>query len=247
MNRTIVLLFIIAGGLLAGCLYPEDRLAKNGVPNDLQLKSVQDAVLAYQEQTNGLLPIKTRDMETPIFQKYPIDYRALKEQGILAEAPGNSFERGGPYQYVITTPDENPTVKVLDLRVTEAIRDLQIELITYRNEHQYPPFGERVQDQVFKIDYEELGLHHEPYVKSPYSDKNLPILITGDGVLTVDYRPELYELLTQGDEEVEEGQDLRYLLVDEYPIVPAHSTPFVEEEGEPVFAPSKQEAIETSS
>lgn len=69
---------------------------------------VQEAVDTYQERTDGLLPIKTKDQETPVFQKYPIEFSKLKEMNIIGELPGTSFENGGHYQYVIIHPETDP-------------------------------------------------------------------------------------------------------------------------------------------
>src|SRR5699024_11964996 len=94
MNNTYIRLFspILIIFLLTGCLYPESELSKNKEPNNSQLEKVQSAVDQYHEQTDGLLPIKTKDSDTPIFQKYLIDFQALKEQNIMTEIPGTRSE-----------------------------------------------------------------------------------------------------------------------------------------------------------
>ena len=58
-------------------MYPKENMKQNAIPYEDQLQVVQKAITTYQEQTNGLLPIKTRDMNTPIYQKYPIDFQKL--------------------------------------------------------------------------------------------------------------------------------------------------------------------------
>lgn len=112
---------------LSGCLYPEERLKQNQIPYEDQVAAVQSAVNQYREATGGLLPIKTRDMKTPIYQKYPIDFNKLIPR-YMQEPPGNAYESGGIFQYVIVDAENNPTVKLLDLRSAEQIRELKLRL-----------------------------------------------------------------------------------------------------------------------
>lgn len=73
----VLLAILLTAIMLSGCLYPEERKAKNSAPHQHQLKEVQAAVDEFREATGGLLPIKTRDMGVPIYQKYPIDFNRL--------------------------------------------------------------------------------------------------------------------------------------------------------------------------
>ncbi|WP_077326699.1 hypothetical protein [Virgibacillus siamensis] len=221
--------------LLTGCLYPEGELSKNKIPNEAQLKMMQSAVDSYQEQTGGLLPIKTKDKDTPKFRKYLINFKILKEHNIISEIPGTAFENGGIYQYTIIHAETDPTVKLIDLRVTDAIRELNMKINMYRNEHLYPPFGQRIADGVFKIDYKKLGLESEPYVVSPFSHKNLPIVMDAKGKLYVDYRIDLNEALKEYDHKMKKGEDIRTLLAEHSPFVPSYSLPYTIQNGEPVF------------
>lgn len=91
------IMIAILSVLLSGCLYPQERLAQNKIPYKEQVDRVQQAVNEYRQATGGLLPIKTRDMSTPIYQKYPIDFNLLVPR-YMAEPPGNAFESGGVYQ-----------------------------------------------------------------------------------------------------------------------------------------------------
>ena len=61
--------------MLSGCLYPQEKLAENQIPYEDQIQSVQTAVDKFQKDNGGILPIKTRDQSTPIYEKYPIDYK----------------------------------------------------------------------------------------------------------------------------------------------------------------------------
>lgn len=237
MNSTYIRTILIFGMvlLLTGCLYPKNELSKNKVPNEDQLELVQTAVQKYQEQTNGLMPIRTKPAETPVFEKYLIDFNVLKENNVLSTIPGNAFENGGIYQYVLVTPEDNPRVKLIDLRVTEELRSVNIKLDNYRSKYTYPPFGEEVAKGVYTINYQSLGLSHEPYVVSPYSNENLPIVMDASGQLYVDYRLDLNNALETYEHEYEAGEDIRYLLADHSPFVPAYSLPYTIQDNEPVF------------
>lgn len=221
--------------LLTGCLYPKNELTKNQVPNEDQLELVQTAVEKYQENTNGLMPIKTKPADTPIFEKYIIDFSVMKENGVLSEIPGNAFENGGIYQYTLMTPEDNPRVKLIDLRVTEELRRVNIKLDSFRSKNIYPPFGEEIVKGVFTINYESLGLSSEPYVVSPFSNNNLPIIMDTEGNLYVDYRIDLHDALQKHEHQYDEGDDIRAILAENSPFVPVYSLPYTIQDGEPVF------------
>jgi hypothetical protein len=227
----IAFLLILTMSILSGCMYPEEKLSQNQIPYETQVKAVQDAVVTYQKDNNGLLPIKTRDQDTPIYQKYPIDFRKLSPQ-YLAEIPGNAFENGGIFQYVLTDVEEDPKVKIFDLRLAEQIRELKIRI----EAQGYPPFKEEVANNVYTLNYKELGYDGEVYVHSPYSNKNLPLVINGDGDIFVDYSMDLFEQIKSTDKELEPGTDIRNLLVEDTFFVPAYSLPYtVDENNDPVF------------
>jgi hypothetical protein len=227
----IAFLLILTMSILSGCMYPEEKLSQNQIPYETQVKAVQDAVVTYQKDNNGLLPIKTRDQDTPIYQKYPIDFRKLSPQ-YLAEIPGNAFENGGIFQYVLTDVEEDPKVKIFDLRLAEQIRELKIRI----EAQGYPPFKEEVANNVYTLNYKELGYDGDVYVDSPYSNKNLPLVINGDGDIFVDYSMDLFEQIKSTDKKLGPGVDIRNLLVEDTFFVPAYSLPYtVDENNDPVF------------
>lgn len=230
-----LLIFTLIAVFLSGCLYPESEKAKNQIPHEQQLEMVQNAVEQYKEEKNGLVPIKTKPEDTPIFEKYLIDFNLLKEANVLTETPGNAFENGGFYQYAILYPEDDPQVRLIDLRLTETLRMVNVQLDVYRSEHQYPPFGEKIDENIYTIDYEELGLKEAPTVVSPYSQKKLPIIMNENGELFIDYRIDLYEALQEYDHSYENGDDIRFILAENTPFLPAYSLPYTIEDGEPVF------------
>ena len=161
-------------------------MQQNQIPYEDQLDAVQTAVEKFQSANGGILPIKTRDQDTPIYIKYPIDFNKLKPQ-FMAEVPGNAYENGGIFQYVLIDVEDNPTVKIFDLRIAEKIREINIRIRSAG----YPPFKESIAENVYTLDYSQIGYEEEPYVDSPYSNQNLPLLINGSGEIFVDYRIDL--------------------------------------------------------
>ncbi|SHF56995.1 hypothetical protein [Ornithinibacillus halophilus] len=237
MKFTYVKIIVLSSLIfvLSGCMYPNDQLSQNQVPNEQQLENVQDAVNQHKEKTNGLLPIKTKSSDTPIFEKYLIDFTSLRETNSIGEIPGNAYENGGVYQYALIHVEENPQVKLIDLRLTEKIRSINVKLNIYRNKHIYPPFDKEIEDGVYTIDYEKLDLDAPPVVESPYSGENLPIVMDTMGNLFVDYRVELNTALQDYEHNYKEGNDIRYILADNTPFLPVYSMPYTIKDGEPVF------------
>ncbi len=228
-GQALFLLLVLS--MLTGCLYPQENLAQNQIPYEEQVAAVQNAVTQYKEKNSGLLPIKTRDQETPIYRKYPIDFKKLVPQ-YIADIPGNAYEMGGIFQYVLIDVETDPKVKIFDLRLAETIREVNIRI----QAQGYPPFKEAIANNVYTLKYEELGYEGDPYVTSPYSNKNLPLVINGNGEIFVDYSMDLYEKLQNESVEVTEGEDIRYILTEDSLFVPAYSLPYtIDNQKEPIF------------
>lgn len=217
--------------LLSGCLYPEENLNQNEVPYEDQLQSVQSAVNQFQTEEGGILPIKTKEDDPDIYEKYPVDFSKISPR-FMAEPPGNAYESGGIYQYVLIDVETNPSVKLIDLRIAEQIRSIRVRLLA----HEFPPFKDTLADNVYTLDFKELGYEDEPYITSPYSGKQLPLVMSGDGTIYIDYAADLYAALQETDSPPAPGEDIRSLLTQSSPFVPAYSLPYtVDEQGEPIF------------
>lgn len=217
--------------LLSGCLYPEENLNQNEVPYDDQLQSVQSAVNQFQTEEGGILPIKTKEDDPDIYEKYPVDFSKISPR-FMAEPPGNAYESGGIYQYVLIDVETNPAVKLIDLRIAEQIRSIRVRLLA----HEFPPFKDTLANNVYTLDFKELGYEDEPYITSPYSGKQLPLVMSGDGTIYIDYAADLYAALQETDSPPAPGEDIRSLLTQSSPFVPAYSLPYtVDEQGEPIF------------
>jgi hypothetical protein len=228
----LAIIMMLCMMLLAGCMFPESERAENQIPYEEQLISVQNAVNQFREASGGLLPIKTRDMDTDQYIKYPIDFSKISP-AYLAEIPPNAYEAGGIYQYVLMDVEENPTVKLVDLRLAETIRTINVRKNANGGQ---APIAEIITDNVYKLNYEAMGFNEEQMAASPYSGKNLPLVVNGKGEVFVDYSMDLYEALQKYEGTLEAGQDIRFLLYEDSPILPAYSLPYtINEQNEPVF------------
>ncbi|PLR75654.1 hypothetical protein CU633_20090 [Bacillus sp. V3-13] len=228
----VVFLVAIITAMLTGCMYPEEQLAENQIPYKDQADAVQSAVNQFREASGGLLPIKTKEAETPIYEKYPIDFERIVP-AYLAELPGNSFENGGVFQYVLVDVETDPKVKLFDLRIAETIRDIKLRI--YSNG--YPPYKEQIADGIFTLDFKKLGYKEDPVVTSPYTHQKLPFIVTGEGEVLVDYRNDLYQALKADETQYKPGEDIRNILVKDSYFVPAYSHPYTiePESDEPIF------------
>lgn len=218
--------------LLAGCMYPKEELAKNQIPYQDQIQAVQTAVDAFREDNGGILPIKTKEADTPIYQKYPIEFKKITPK-YMSDPPGNAYENGGVFQYVLVDVETKPAVKLFDLRITDTIRDIKLRIKTKG----YPPYKKQIAKNVFSLDFKQLGYENAPFVVSPFSNKNLSFVITGDAEVYVDYRPDLYQAMNKTAEKVKSGEDIRPILVKDSMFVPAYSLPYTWDykTEEPVF------------
>lgn len=231
-----LLVMILTIFVLTGCLYPKQKIEKNSVPYEHQVDEVQTAIDNYQKDTNGLLPIKTVEMETPKYRKYMIDFNRLIPR-YLPEPPVTAYENGGVFLYVITDPETNPKVKLIDLHIVEQIRELKLKIHQYRQVKKYPPFKDVVAKGVFNINYKELGYKNPPQVKSPFSGNYLPLVIDGNAEIYVDYRIDLNDALKKNPNHgFKKGEDIRDILVENSMFVPAFSLPYtIDEKNEPIF------------
>ncbi|RDU36581.1 hypothetical protein DRW41_12430 [Neobacillus piezotolerans] len=221
--------------LLGGCMYPSDELAKNQIPYKDQLEIVQAAVDSFQKDNDGILPIKTKEADTPIYEKYVIDFSKISPR-YLQEPPGNAFENGGIFQYVLIDVETNPTVKLLDLRIADQIREVKMRI----SANGYPPFKEVLAKNVYSLDFSKLGYKNPPYVVSPFTQHNLSFVMGPKGEIYVDYSSDLYQFLQKSSRHFKSGEDIRSVLTDESMFVPAYSLPYTidQETGEPVFMES---------
>ncbi|QKS73224.1 hypothetical protein FLK61_30680 [Paenalkalicoccus suaedae] len=226
----------IVAALLSGCLYPQEERTRNQVPYEDQLVAVGNAVNQYRENNSGLLPIATREADTPLYRKYPIQFTQLVPM-YMQEAPSNSFENGGTFQYVLVDVEEEPQVKLIDLKTIRTIQEVESAIFQYRSQNDYAPVAEVIGTEILKLDYEALGFQEEPTVDSPFHPTHqLPLVLTTRGDVVIDYGLDIRFYVDEyGIGDFQEGDDLRDLLVEHAPFVPTYSLPQSIENGEIIF------------
>lgn len=228
-----VLLYIVLVTVLTGCFYPSERRVENQLPYPDQIANVQRGVEQFKEET-GVLPILTKQENTPIYEKYVLDFGQLMPR-YLSHPPGNSYSEGGPFIYVLIDVEENPQVRLLDLRITEEVRRLQLRVNEYLLRNTYLPIDQMLANGYFTLDYEKLNLDKPPLIQSPFSNEYLPFVVDHNGVVGIDYRLDIYQSIQNKDIAVEEDIDLRKLLTEDSYFVPAHSFPIIFQNGELIF------------
>ncbi|MGV6970121.1 hypothetical protein ACWA17_01035 [Bacillus halotolerans] len=236
MGKLKCAMIFVAVIFLSGCLYPHERKSSvQATPYQDQLKLVQSAVDEFQKANGGLLPIQTKDMSTPLYQKYPIDFNRLAPR-FMAEPPSTAYESGGDYQYVLVDVENNPTVKLIDVKMAEKIRDIKLRVQMYRQEHKYPPYHDVLARDLFTLDGKKLGEADSLSVTSPISGNSLPLMIDGDGEIYADYRTELVSCLKKSKKTFKPGTEIQDIIWEETPFVPAFSVKYtVNDKQEPVF------------
>lgn len=234
MKRLLPAAFLLL--LLTGCLYPEEKKLENQVPYQDQILVVQQAVVQYRLD-NQELPIHHQEgANATNFQENLIDFKKLIPD-YLQQSPGNSFENGGFYQYVLVDVETDPQIKLIDLTMTREIQEFQRAINDYRSKNRFAPVQEIVAEGVFLLDHKKLRLKKAPTVHSPFHpDHRLPLLMDGDGKVIVDYTISLNDALNQFEHSLAPGDDIREILVTHFPFVPAYSVPYTVEDGKAVFA-----------
>jgi hypothetical protein len=219
--------------LLSGCLYPDDMRKENQVAAKEYIFLVQKAIDDYREDT-GVLPIKNSTQETPIYEKYAIDFKKLKARGYLSQIPVNAFENGGTYYYVLVNVEEHAEVKLMDLISLQKAGDLQRLVDSYRNNHGGEiAKGMPMAPHYYTVDFEKIGKPTEQ-IKSVYSNAYLGFLIDDSGTIVIDYGPEIRKAINKrGSLPTDKTTDLREYLVEGSPFVPVRSAPYYWIDGEP--------------
>lgn len=233
LKRLLIVAFLLF--LLTGCLYPEENRIENQVQYQDQLLVVQQAVVQYRLE-NQELPIHHQEaIAATYYQQNLIDFQKLIPR-YMQQSPGNSFENGGFYQYVLVDVETDPQIKLIDLTMTREIQEFQRLINNYRQKNRFAPVQEIVAKGVFLLDHEKLKLKKAPTVHSPFHpDHRLPLLMDGDGEVIVDYTISLNDALNQFEHSLVPGDDIRELLVTHFPFVPAYSVPYTVKDGKAVF------------
>lgn len=198
-----------------------------------QIQTVQTAVNEFHKST-GVLPIKTRDQKTPIYQKYPIDFNRLVH--FLPDAPENAYMNGGIFEYVLVNAEKKPTVKVVDLTTVQTVQELQRRLNLFRYKHHYTPIKKVIVPKRYTLNYDKLGYSKPPFVNSPFTGYNLGFVVGTHSKVHIDYRKDLHAFLKKYGGRYKQGKEIRSILVNHSPFVPVDSLPYtINKAGDPIF------------
>ncbi|MFK7696440.1 hypothetical protein [Paenibacillus sp. HJGM_3] len=224
---------------LSGCLYKKETKLDNVTAVRESILLVQNAVDTYKQRT-GVLPIKNSEASTPIYEKYILDMRKLKDGHYLSQLPSVSYENGGSAIFLLVNAETKPEVRVMDLVAYQQAGDLQNRVKEYQAAHQGQlPVGPAIAPHFYQLDFDKLGMKL-PQVESRYSRAYLTFGVHESGTVLIDYAPDLMKLITERSlaAGLNGTTDLRSILVQESPFVPAKSYPYRWKDGQPVLSES---------
>lgn len=217
---------------LTGCLYPKDKPGQQAPPKEA-VRNVQAAIDQYYDE-QGLLPIINASQDVPKYEKFRLDFAKLQSKGYLSAIPNAAFENGGNYYFLIIDEETDPNVRLMDIVTFQRVNDIQQAVTAHVGSGGDTPKKEAVYPGFYEIDYNAISLK-APSIRSIYSGGALQAMIDDSGRVYVDYGIEIMQLLQkQAPAAVEEGADLRILLVNATEFVPVKSPEYrLNEAGEP--------------
>lgn len=219
---------------LQGCLGPGNAEATSHMAYLTEINGVQQAVDAYKKAT-GVLPIKNSTPQTPIYEQNRIDFSRIVPE-YIPQAPSNSYEGGGYFQYLIVNAESQPTVKVYDLTLVSTIQDIENKIQIFRYNKGYSPVGKILANGRYTIDFKAIGYKTPPHATSPYSGQSLNFFMDSQSTVYINYLPDIYNAVKSAKQPVKPGVDLRPLLYEDSPYVPVASVPYaVNSKGEVDF------------
>ncbi|SFI55967.1 hypothetical protein SAMN02799624_01374 [Paenibacillus sp. UNC496MF] len=233
-SAAAALVLVCTAVLLSGCLYPRDRLEQNQKPPKDAILNVQTIVDQFQKDT-GLLPIQNSDEQTPVYEKFKVDFDKLQRMNYLSAVPASAYEKGGSYYYLVINEEKDPTVKLMNLVIYQKANDLQASVKAYAGAHGGKlPAGQQLYPSFAAIDFKALGVK-DPELRSVFTGSVLTAMTDPDGTVYLDYGPDLMQQLGKlpGGEKPEPDADLRTLLVDGSDFVPVKSPLYKLVNGEP--------------
>lgn len=225
-STRLMIIYVSMMLLLTGCMYPDELREENQVSPGEFVVVVQQAVERYQE-SHSVLPIKNSGLDTPIYEKYVIDFKKLMDYGYLSTIPTDAFENGGSAYYVLVNVEESPEVKLMDLVVKQQVGEVQRDISSYQSNHDGQlPLGELVAEGFYRIDYDKLGVQ-AVQIQSPYSRQFLSLLVHKSGEVFIDYASDIMLAKDKIDMTTPDiDMDLRTWLVETSYYVPVSSMPY---------------------
>ncbi|RXT13894.1 hypothetical protein [Ammoniphilus sp. CFH 90114] len=232
------ILFIATILISTGCMYPEERKMENQLPLNVQVQSVQDAIDQFRADTS-VLPIATKEAHTPIYEKYIIQFHQLVPK-YLQYTPGAAFEQGGSYLFVLTNVEVKPTVRLLDLKMVENLQDIQSRVTRFYDKNKSLPVAGVMQPGYFQIDLKKIGVAKgRDAVESPLTGNILPIIMSAQGVVGIDYQKDLEQIIKGNQEDLPTDKDIRDLIPENSLYVPVKSFPYALVDGLPSLVSKK--------
>jgi hypothetical protein len=205
---------------LSGCMYPKSEMKQNQAAPKEAVRNVQAAIDQYQTET-GMLPMKTSSEETPIYEKFLVDFAQLKNKGYLSSIPTAAFENGGNYYFLIINEETKPQIKLMNLVTYQQINDIQTWVNTYKSSHngQLPKGGQAYPEYSY-IDYKAMN-KKAPELRSDYSFQTIAAIMDETGRVYADYGIDIMQTIQKkGGADPAADTDLRTILVDSDMFVP---------------------------
>ncbi|MCM3627444.1 hypothetical protein M3194_08705 [Paenibacillus glycanilyticus] len=220
-GRFVMLVILTVAVLsLSGCMYPKSELKQNQAAPKEAVRNVQAAIEQYQSET-GMLPMKNSDEDTPVYEKFLVDFAQLKNKGYLSSIPTAAFENGGNYYFLIINEETKPQIKLMNLVTYQQINDIQSWVNDYKGSHDGQlPKGEQAYPGYSYIDYKAMN-KKSPDLRSEYSSQTLAAIMDDTGRVYTDYGIDIMQAVQKkGDAEPGADADLRAVLVDSDMYVP---------------------------
>jgi hypothetical protein len=233
IKRLVWLMLFCSSFLLSGCLYPKERLAENQLTPMEQVKQVQKGIDDFFAE-NSILPILTKEANTPIYEKYVIEFRQMVPK-YIPYVPGSAFEKGGSYLFVLTDVEKKPTVKLLDLKVVDKISDIQSRVTYFYEKRRALPVAGVIKSGYFTINFKDIGLSTDQSVESPLTGAALPVIMSSTGEVGVDYTKDLESVLKNNNIRIPTNTDVREILPQNSIYVPVKSFPYRMENDKPTL------------
>lgn len=233
-NAAAALVLACMTALLSGCLYPKDQMGQFQKPPKDAILNVQTVVDQYQKDT-GLLPIENSDENTPVYEKFKIDFAKLQRSNYLSSIPESAYEKGGSYYYLVIDEEKDPTVKLMNLVLYQKVNDLEAAVKAYSDSHGGKlPAGQQLYPSFAAIDFDVLDAK-EPELRSVFTGSVLTMMMDPSGHVYLDYGPDIMQQLSRlgaGSKPAADA-DLRTLLVEGSDFVPVKSTVYRLVNGDP--------------
>ena len=225
LSKKILLLIVLSSVIFSGCGSNYSNNTSRAAVDEY-IMVVQRAVDLYIQKL-GVPPIKNKAQETPLYEKYQVDFKKLLNYQLISTIPTNAFENGGTIIYVLIKVETKTQVKLMDLITYKKMVELQdkVDQFMKKNQGQIPK-GIAVAAEFYVLDHEQLS-EKSGQLRSPYSNQFLSIIIHISGQISIDYAPEIMKMMKKkGLTQVDAKTDLRALLVEEGIFVPVRSFPY---------------------